>query len=486
MRQAKYFMIGLVAALIVTQFSYTVSVAQEFKTHPLSSFLSSKGYRLYKIGTTLPPGLADGPWKNEGVVGYVLKDPAPGSHPVYSYLKSDQWGTRYSYNRRDDQSGSGWNLQGIAFHVPPQGTPGTVRLFKLYAPAKETNPGKAFTGMVPGTDAIFLTTDTARREEAIAAGWQGAGVVGYVWTTPPQPPAQPDLVVKQTSVEGKQIRALIANQGKTSVSSAPGVQAAVYIYDAAGKVVFTKGESLGGMSSGQSRPVVFDVGNFPIAHKRYKVLVDPSSLVSESDDNNNETAILNFPSPKIKINPLPPDYVSPPTFTLTAITPSPTSAQPTRTIYRLLVTNWERFNADWFTSLENVLPPNSCGGGNSYARLLTRFIVIKNGSPVNAACKPLNAHQDLRTVEFAVPSPLSETDKIKIAVVDTVPGGRTYESQTYPVGLFGVAKVLTTSGCKFLLGRESSYVCSTDQGFSMCEGLRTKGKPIECHRVGNK
>ena len=385
MRQAKYFIIGLVVAVIATQYSVTVSVAQEFKTDPLYSFLSSKGYRLYKIGATLPTGLSDGPWQNEGIVGYVLKDPAPGSHPVASYLKSDQWGIRYSYARSENEGGSGWNLQGIAFHLPTQGTPGTVRLFKLYLPARETHPGKTFTGMVPGTDAVFLTTDTARRAEAIGAGWQGVGVVGYVWTAPLQPPLQPDLVVKETSVDGKQTRALIANQGKVSVSSARRPGSGLYLRRSQQELVFTKGESLGGMSPGQSRPVLFDVGNFPIAHKRYKVLVDPSSLVTESDDNNNETAILNVPSPKIKINPLPPDYVTPPTFTLSAITPSPTSAQHKRTVYNLQVTNWGEFNADWFTSVENVLPPNSCGAGDSYARLLVRLIVSKNGAPVTAA-----------------------------------------------------------------------------------------------------
>ena len=69
--------------------------------------------------------------------------------------------------------------------------------------------------------------------------------------------------------------------------------------------------------------------------------------------------------------------------------------------------------------------------------------------------------------------------------MDTVPGGRTYESK--PIQLdCSDAKVLTSSGCKFLLGRESSYLCSTDQGFDLCEGMRNKGKPIQCRRVGKK
>ena len=483
MKRTTIVLIALTLAIVTTPSLFTPTTAQEFKTVPLYSFLSSKGYRLYKIGSTLPAGLSDGPWQSEGVVGYVLKDPAPGSHPVYSYVKTDVWGTRYSYNRKDTDSGGGWNLQGVAFHLPPQGTPNTVRFLKMYLPAKETNPGQAFTGMVQGTDAVYLTSNVEKYQQAKAAGWQSAGLLGYVWTAPI---LEVDLVVKQTSVDGNLIKATIANQGQRNVSSAPGVQAAVYIYDEKGKVVFTKGESVGGMSAGQSRPVVFDTGNFPIARKRYKVLVDPSSLIPESDDGNNETKLIDFPTPKIKINPLPEDYVTPPTFTVSTINQSPTPSQPKRTIYRLQVTNYEKFNPEWFMSLENILPPNPCGNGKTNARLLAKLLVVQNGQPTSVACKPLSSPKDLQTLDFVLQNQLAESDKVQIAVVDTVPGGRTFTSQTYPIGLFGVAKILTATSCKMLLGRESSYVCTTNDAFAMCEALRAKGKPIECRRVGNK
>lgn len=487
MKRTTFLVLVFTFALIVTHSTFNSASAQEFKTYPLYSFLSAKGYRLYKVGATLPPGLSDGPWKNEGVVAYVLKDPAAGSHPVYTYVKTDQWGTRYSYNRKDSESGNGWNLQGVAFHLPPQGTPNTVRLFKLYLPAQQTHPGKEFTGMVQGTDAVYLTSDAGKRAEAIGSGWQGAGVLGVAWTKPLEAPALADLVIKQTSVEGNQIRAIVMNEGKKNVFSPIGIQVAVYIYDEAGKVVFTKAVGVGGMSPGQSQEAVIDTGNFPIARKRYKVLVDPSSTIEESNDNNNETALINIPGPKIKINPLPPDHVTPPTFKVEAINSSPTPSQPKRTTYRLLVTNWEKFNPEWFISLENVLPPGPCGPGKTTnARLLVKLFLLENGSRTAVGCKPLNSPKDLQTVDFPVHTQFAESAAIQIAVVDTVPGGRSYTSNSYPIGLFGVAKILTVSGCKMLLGREGSYVCNTDQGFSMCEGLRNKGKPIECRRVGQK
>jgi hypothetical protein len=61
--------------------------------------------------------------------------------------------------------------------------------------------------------------------------------------------------------------------------------------------------------------------------------------------------------------------------------------------------------------------------------------------------------------------------------------GIDHKSNVYPVGAFGIAKVLSSVGCFAWLGRADDIACRTPVGMAACENLKAKGKPITCRLV---
>jgi hypothetical protein len=497
MRRMRLTTCGFMAVLIMCAAWATLPLAskteaamQEGSTQPLFRFVSSKGYRLYKTGSNVPAGLSDGPWKNEGIVAHVFLKQASGTKPVYQLTKADDYGVRFAYTGDSaeadrqkggpaDKHGIGkWMNQGPVFYVAAVQLPGTVPLYRLYLPARivgDTSSG-GFSGMEVGTDAHFYTVKASEKNHATNNGWTDEGVVGYVWKEA-YPAALPDLTVQQTSADDSSVKVIYANNG-TSAASHPELKVELSVYDKAGKQLFTTSKITGGVSAGSVRQVIISSGQVSLRNNRYQVKIDAGDAIKESNENNNQTALLSGPQ-GLKINPVSPDHVFPPAINLTDILPAANG----RTTYRLAVTNADKFKAEWFQSMENVLPPNPCGNGNTNARLLARIFLIRNGAPVPTACKPLNSPQDLRVLEFTIPNKLADADRVGITVEDRASGGK-YDSEAYTVGSFGVGKILLTVGCKHFLGRAGSFLCMTDQGFSTCENLRQQGKPIKCTRAG--
>lgn len=470
-----------ILAILLTAGSNSIN-GQSEGTEPLYSFLSNKGYRIYKIGPSSSIGLTES-WKNEGAVAHVFKNPGPGRHAVYSYVKSDQYGVRYSYTKDTTSGVGGWSLQGIAFYLLSTAEPGTAPFYKLYSPVRETNPGQAFSGMVPGTDAVFLTLDGGKRQEALANGWISQGWLGRAYVTPrnaqsPKIDLLPDLVVGSTSVSGTTVTAVIENRGKHNVSSNPGIDVQLLILERNGSQVFSAIKSLGGMSPGQGREISFDTLNHNQAGRQFQIRVDNQNKIPESNDANNNSA----PKPLLlmKIKSLPAGYIPPPSIALKGIAPASSG----RTTYSITVTNRDRLNSQAFQSLTNILPSAQCGPSKTDARLIARLILVRD-KPFPFGCKPINSAQDLASIDITVQAKLKDADRLKLSLEDRASGDR-FESDTLTVGWFGVASILGPAGCKNFLGRASQYVCASDSGYKTCENLRLQGKPIQCRRPGEK
>jgi hypothetical protein len=469
--------------------SKTAAAMQEGSTQPLYRFVSSKGYRLYKTGPNVPGGLTDGPWKNDGIVAHVFAGQASGTKPVYQLTKVDSYGIRFAYTGDaaeanlqkggpPDKNGIGkWTNQGPVFYVAAVQLPGTVPLYRLYLPARisgDTGSG-GFSGMEVGTDAHLYTVKGGEKNHATNNGWTDEGVVGYVWKEA-YPPALPDLTVQQTVADDSSVKVIYANKG-TGAASHPELKVELSIYDKSGKQLFSTSKVTGGVSAGSVRQVVIASGQVSLRNNRYQVRIDAGDAIKESNENNNQTAMLDGPK-GMKINPVSAEHVFPPTINLTDIQPAANG----RTTYRLAVTNADKFKAEWFQSMENVLPPSPCGNGSTNARLLARMVVIRNGMPLPVSCKPLNSPQYLRTLEFTIPNKLADADRVRVTVEDRASDSK-YDSEAYTVGWFGVGKILFTVECKHFLGRAGSFACTTDQGFNACENLRQQGKPIKCMRT---
>jgi hypothetical protein len=438
---------------------------------------------LYKPGASLPPGL-DG-HKLLGPVFLVPKNDGQNVHPIYisslsyenAFVKDGKTRISYYYSRLA-AAPKRFSPGGIAFYVSSVPLPGTVLLYGFSKITGIDENGTATLSYRFKTDA-----------EKPGPDWEEHGHMGYVWPLGSNTLNQqisllhPDLRILKTSVLPNGIETWIVNDGKIQISSDPGVSAELQVYDRDGKkLVFSSGaKRLGGMSGGQRRPIVFDTGKLDLERKYYRIKVDAANLVAESNENNNDTGQVEIPGPKVdlsKIKPLPAGYVPPPTINLASITP----AGGGRTNYSIAVTNAANFDPLAFQSLENILPPNPCGRGNTNARMVARVAVIKT-NPVLVACKPLNSRQDLASLEFTFPAKLDYSDRLKIYVEDRATKDR-WESGEFTVGWFGVDKVLVPSGCKYFLGRAGQYLCTTDQGYKTCEGLRAQGKPIQCRRSG--
>ena len=462
---------------------------QEFKLARLFAHVSGRGYRLYKTGSNLPPGLGDGPWKVEGAVCIVAGEAGPGLRPVYQLMKGDEFGVRFDYTPSEGyakKAGSKvydanyWTNQGVAFYVAADQLPGTTPLYRL-----RRDPGIVAVGpnagkLAPGSDATLLTTDAALREKLLAEGWKNGHAIGYVWTKAPEAGPLPDLSVRQVEADEHAVKAVVFNQGKSNTGGAQ-VYAHLFLYDAAGKTVFSDGKFVGGMSPGQWRPVAFETGGRSLVGLRYQVKVDFSNLVKEADESNNASATEEFRR-RLKINPVPPGHVVPPSIVLTSVQPSPTQGLPKHTTYRLAVTNADSYAAEMFQPTQK-LPPGPCGNGPTDARLLARLQVVRDGQALNAGCKPLKSAADLKVLDVNSSVPLFDGDRLRVVLEDRGAGQR-YESQPYAVGWFGLDKTLVPLGCKYFLGRAGDFLCTSDGGMAACEGLRQKGRPIRCTRAG--
>ena len=472
----------------------TEAAFEEYKTEPLYRFRSTKGYLLYKTRDSLPAGLGNGPWKNEGMACHVPTGGA-GLKPVYQLFKSDAYGTRFNYttNKAEADSAKGgvlnsysglanWTNQGVVFYVAATQLAGTTPLFKLSRPPSILAAGPDAGKLHPGWDASFLTDDVDDKKIALSQGWKSEGVLGYVWRMPAEAEWLPDLYVPMVSAEEFSVKAIIANQGKANTGGAD-VYAHLLLYDASGKPVFSDGKFVGGLSPGQTHPVTFDTGKRSLVGLRYQIKVDLSNLVRESNESNNLTDPAEFHR-KIKINPDPngATRVPPPSFVITGVTSTPTQAQPKHTSYQLTVSNSDAYDATWFVSLKNKLPPSPCGPGMTDARMVLQFSVIRNGRPINAGCKPLNGSQQMHILTVETAALLSDSDGVVITLIDRLHGTK-YDSTPFTVGWFGLAKTLVPAGCKYFLGRAGSYLCNSEQGMAACENLRKQGKPIECRRV---
>jgi hypothetical protein len=211
--------------------------------------------------------------------------------------------------------------------------------------------------------------------------------------------------------------------------------------------------------------------------------LDPGKFVKESNEDNNESLPADFnwdDQPKIK--PKTSSHVAAPSFAITTVESTSSTTQPKQTRYHLTVHNWDTYDNAWFHPLKDK-PSVPCGSGQTTSRMLVRFSVIRNGQALNAGCAPLESIKALQNPSFLSAAPLTDTDRVRIALEDRQNEIR-YNSEPYTVGWFGLAKTLVPAGCKYFLGRAGSYLCTNDQGMAACENLRQQGKPIECRRTG--
>lgn len=458
----------------------------ELQLDPLYVYVSRRGYRLYKLGPTLPSGLSDGPWKTEGAAGLVAKDPVPGTRPVYQLSKADASGVRFDYSANSNYVkkatsgatlGDTWTDSGVAFHVAATQLPGTVPLFRIHKA-----PGLIVTGpdagkLAPGSDATILTTDAALKDKLVDAGWKDGHALGYVWTKAPEG-SLPDVSVRQVNAEEFSVKALIVNEGKANIGAAH-LYAHLFLMDNNGKVLFSDGKFVGDITPGGSRPLSFETGGRSLVGLRYQIKVDISNLVKESNEANNVTQPAAFQQ-KIKIHtdPNAGNRVPLPSILLTAIHPSANGA-----VYRLAIRNSEAYEA-LFQSTQ-VLAPKPCGVGQTDARLIIRFSLVREGQLFNAGCMPLKTIADFKKLEFEGKAPPRDSDRLRVMIEDRE-SGQKYSSEAYVVGWFGLDKTLVPAGCKSFLGRAGSHLCTTDQGMSLCEDFRQKGKPIQCTRAGKQ
>jgi hypothetical protein len=453
------FIACLVIPGLTTQTSAATSM-QALESQPLYRFRSKKSYLLYTTSAELPK-LSNGHWTNEGIVCHVPIRPnhTINTKPVYQLVKSDNWGVRYAYTSSfgeadkykgglADKYGIGqWMNQGEMFRVCSDQAMNTVPLFRLYLPVKLTNPGQEFTGVVPGTDAHLLTTNESEKSNAISRGWVDQGIIGYVWMSPypPAAPMLPDLMVAKTEAEEFSVRAFISNRGKANTKGIK-FDVKLFVYDDKGKFLYQ---------------------------------------LEESNENNNETAMLDGPRRKIDLSKVDSERVIPPAIEMTGKQESGGKDR-VLTTYVFSVFNWNDYPADWFQSLKS-LDATSCDGKPTDARMLAHIWIEVNGNPPRkAGCKVLNSQQDFKTVQtFATGGAIPKPDKVFVVLEDRLAGKR-YQSNSYSVEVFGIDKELVTVGCKRLLGRASSFVCTKKLGFESCENLRKQGKPIECRLAGSQ
>jgi hypothetical protein len=479
--------------------------AQIFTRQPLYRFQSARGHYLYKTGATLPPGLSDGPWENEGIACHV-PDPAPhGTKPVYQLSKSDDIGVRYAFTSDPSEANAvtGWTNQGVVFHVASTKLPGTVPFYRLYKPLipakkKDTSIGAKITEVFTGPeftestagllqDTTFYTIDVHDRAVALNNGFVSQGILGYVWESSSAPPAAtaPDLTIIKTIPEEFSVTAIVANKGTRNTSGAS-YSLSLTVFDQNNKLLFQRTAAGPGLSPNQLQPVKIDTGGQSLKGKRYQVRVDEADAVTELIEDNNETALLPGPSgPTIKVA----DSVQTTNFGLgldlrdrreRMVTVG--QSQYKYVDFDLAITNANVFPNDAFQPL-TLLPPNPCGIKPSNARLFADIIWGREGrdtQPImRGICIPLLSPQDLAKMTFSLREEKGTAGLLQVIVRDRLTGLE-HKSNVYQVGAFGVRPALFSVGCKAFLGRPDDFLCTSKQGMAACENLRQQGKPIKC------
>lgn len=479
----------------------TAAPAETVTTVPLYRLYKEKyGFHFYTTSVAdKDEAIQQNGYRDDGIAGYVLPKKAHGSVPLY-HLSSVAMGLNrkferipvsdkhfYSTDKKEIDSAvaAGWKLETVVGYVAPPSNPmyGTTQFYRLYNPLGQYEEHHAY--FDPGDDDNFYTTDFKEKERAIAKqGYQAIGVTAYIWTAPAavalNAPASmmPDLVVEKSSVEGTIVTAVIRNQGKHNISSQPGIDVMFLILERNGKQVFSTVKTLKGMSPGQAQEVSFDTLNHNQVARDYQIKVDHLNKVSESNEGNNSTNPTPLIRIKIKNDPSNAAKLRPPSIAITDVRDVPPKFGQPHKAYRITVSNWEQYPAEQFQSTKGMLASNQCGD----TRMQARITIYQGGRFFKGDCKPLNSPQDLRTLD-TVSTVLGDADEISVTLVDRLTK-ESLPSPRFSVGWFGVGDLLTTVGCKYFLGRASSYLCSSDKGFAACENLRKGGKPIECRRSG--
>ena len=465
--------------------------AQQFKTRPLYRFQSARGQYLYTTDPKLPPGMSDGPWESEGIVCHV-PDAAPhGTKPIYLLSKSDDFGVRFlltaSPGEADSAAAAGWTKQGIHFYVANMKLPGTVPLHSLYKPVipgkkkdtgilasiKEKISGPEFTTSNANVlqDAHFYTTSENEKTIAVQGGFAYENVIGYVWLSPQPPPAKglADLVLKDVKAAPSSVSAVIFNQGQASTGGAK-YNVTLVIYDDKHKVSNTLEQVAPGLSPGQGASIKFQVGGIlsrSMHGKSYQLKIDTNNTVDESNENNNETAMLEGPA-AIEAAAVPtPDL---------AITNKREDGQ--RTTYVLTIVNSAKYPAADFQVID-ALPPDPCGEHPTKARMLLRISAERNGAVYFNRCVPLSSPQILRSFDVTIPSGLVAQTKISVVIEDRLLGAQ-QKSIPQLTGLFN----LSLPTCKNFLGRQGEIMRESQTSFAACENLKKNGVPVKCGLAG--
>lgn len=164
-------------------------------------------------------------WTEEQMVGYVFRQPAPGTAPLYRLHKYLGGCDSYFYTLNKSEADNAaqnlaWTFEGVACYVSPVQIAGTAPLYRLYKPLTEegqalfksdethwydfiTNAGGAEFKDAPSAvmygDAHFYTANGQEKFSAMSGGYKLERTEGYVWTQPvtlgasPKPPAPAPL-----------------------------------------------------------------------------------------------------------------------------------------------------------------------------------------------------------------------------------------------------------------------------------------------------
>jgi hypothetical protein len=117
--------------------------------------------------------------------------------------------------------------------------------------------------------------------------------------------------------------------------------------------------------------------------------------------------------------------------------------------------------------------------------MIAFVFVLRGNERRKADCESLNSRAALQSVTLEQTVPLADADRVQLVVQDRLLN-ESYTSEPFSAGWTGVGTLLQSVGCKYFLGRASSFLCKDAQGFAACENLRKAGKPITCTQQGKK
>jgi hypothetical protein len=108
-------------------------------------------------------------WQPEGTIGYVLKNQAPGTAPLYR-LRGPKGSGDHFFTDNPQQVAQaqrlGYQMEGVAGYVATSQQPDTTPLFDLYDAAGKLH---------------FYTTNAGERNSVLGHGYRDAAIAGYVW-----------------------------------------------------------------------------------------------------------------------------------------------------------------------------------------------------------------------------------------------------------------------------------------------------------------